>query len=102
MMQDDYALAIARRDAIRLQYAKLAGQFDALVSVTAPGAAPVGLGYTGNPVFVVPGSLLGVPVVTLPALESEGLPLGLQLLGFEGGDATLFSVAARIGQVVHH
>jgi Asp-tRNA(Asn)/Glu-tRNA(Gln) amidotransferase A subunit family amidase len=67
-----------------------------MVSVTAPGAAPVGLTSTGNPVFAVPGSLLGCPVVTLPLLTSEGLPLGLQLLGPMGGDAGLFGMAAWV------
>ncbi len=97
MTQDEYAAAIARRAEVRGLYAKLAGRVDALVSVTAPGAAPVGLGSTGNPIFVVPGSFLGVPVVTLPALRSEGLPLGLQMLGFAGRDADLFGHAAAIG-----
>ena len=58
-----------------------------MVSVTAPGAAPVGLETTGNPIFVVPGSLLGAQGVSLPVLEDGGLPLGLQVLGFPQGDA---------------
>jgi Asp-tRNA(Asn)/Glu-tRNA(Gln) amidotransferase A subunit family amidase len=67
-----------------------------MVSVTAPGAAPIGFATTGNPIFVVPGSFLGVPVVTLPVLQSEGLPLGLQLLGFNGQDAALFALAGGV------
>jgi Asp-tRNA(Asn)/Glu-tRNA(Gln) amidotransferase A subunit family amidase len=96
MTQDEYATAIARRAEIRKIYAKLAAGCDGLVSVTAPSAAPVGLTTTGNPIFVVPGSMLGVPVVTLPVLQAEGLPLGLQLLGFEGGDAVLFGLAGGV------
>jgi Asp-tRNA(Asn)/Glu-tRNA(Gln) amidotransferase A subunit family amidase len=56
----------------------------------------MGLGSTGNPVFVVPGSMLGCPVVTLPVLKSEGLPLGLQLLGAVDEDAKLFALAAWV------
>ncbi len=96
MTQDDYAAALARRSQIRKLYAELAAGCDALVSVTAPGAAPVGLGSTGNPIFVVPGSILGVPVVTLPVLQAEGLPLGFQILGFADADAALFATAAGI------
>jgi Asp-tRNA(Asn)/Glu-tRNA(Gln) amidotransferase A subunit family amidase len=33
-------------------------------------------------------------VVSLPALQAEGLPLGLQLLGFTNDDAALFAAAA--------
>ena len=96
MTPAEYAGLLDRRAALRRTYAELAGGCDLVVGVTAPGAAPVGLGSTGNPVFVVPGSLLGVPALSLPLLHSEGLPLGLQLLGFEGEDATLFGHAAWV------
>jgi hypothetical protein len=77
-------------------YAALAGEVDAVVNVTAPGAAPVGLATTGNPIFVVPGSMLGAPSVSLPVLDDGGLPLGLQVLGFPQGDAGVFAVAGWI------
>jgi len=51
---------------------------------------------TGNPVFVVPGSLLGTAALTLPVLQAEGLPLGLQVLGFADRDADAFAVAGWI------
>ncbi|WP_198383215.1 amidase [Roseomonas sp. KE2513] len=96
MTRDDYATLLARRSAARADYAALAARCDAVVSVTAPGVAPVGLGSTGNPIFVVPGSMLGVPVVTLPVLQAEELPLGLQILGFVDQDPTLFAYASWI------
>jgi hypothetical protein len=79
--QAEYVALLARREEARAAYAALAGQVDAVISVTAPGAAPVGLettGNPGNPVFVVPGSMLGAPGVSLPVLNDNGLPLGLQ------------------------
>jgi Asp-tRNA(Asn)/Glu-tRNA(Gln) amidotransferase A subunit family amidase len=93
MTQAEYGSLLARRDAARAAYAALAGQVDAVISVTAPGAAPFGLETTGNPIFVVPGSMLGAPGVSLPVLDDGGLPLGLQVLGFPQGDAGLFAVA---------
>jgi Asp-tRNA(Asn)/Glu-tRNA(Gln) amidotransferase A subunit family amidase len=81
-------------------YAALAGQVDAVVTVTAPGAAPIGLETTGNPIFVVPGSMLGAPGISLPVLEDGGLPLGLQVLGFPQGDADVFAVAGWIEDVL--
>jgi Asp-tRNA(Asn)/Glu-tRNA(Gln) amidotransferase A subunit family amidase len=48
---------------------------------------------TGDPIFVVAGSCLGVPAISLPLLEVEGLPLGLQLLGFLDADASLIAAA---------
>ena len=92
----DYGAAIGRRQSTRELYAGLAGRFDAAITLSAPGAAPLGLGSTGNPAFVVPGSLLGVPALSLPLLSVEGLPLGLQVIGFAGNDASLFAIATAL------
>jgi Asp-tRNA(Asn)/Glu-tRNA(Gln) amidotransferase A subunit family amidase len=53
-------------------------------------------------VFVVPGSLLGVPALTLPVLQDDGLPLGLQLIGFADRDAELFGIAAAVLELLPH
>jgi Asp-tRNA(Asn)/Glu-tRNA(Gln) amidotransferase A subunit family amidase len=74
----------------------LAGLADAAITLSATGAAPVGLESTGNPIFAVAGSMLGVPAISLPVLEDESLPLGLQLMGFEQQDAALFAVAVWV------
>ncbi len=100
MTLDDYRGDLADRDKRRAAYHTLAAEFDACITLTAPGAAPVGLGWTGDPVFVVPGSLLGVPALSLPVLRDGGLPLGLQLLGFADRDAALFATAAGVLAVV--
>lgn len=92
----DYGAAIARRQRNREIHARLAARYDAAITLAAPGAAPLGLGSTGNPVFNVPASMLGIPAVSLPLLRADGLPLGLQIAGFAGEDAPLFTVAAAI------
>ena len=96
MTLDEYRRYIADRDRRRAAYHELATEFDACITLSAPGAAPVGLGSTGNPIFVVPGSMLGVPTLSLPVLNDDGLPLGLQLLGFAHRDASLFATAAGV------
>jgi Asp-tRNA(Asn)/Glu-tRNA(Gln) amidotransferase A subunit family amidase len=93
---DDYRRDIRERDRRRAVYQALAGECDACLTLSAPGAAPVGLGSTGDAVFVIPGSMLGVPAISLPVLQDEGLPLGLQLLGFTNADAALFSTAGGV------
>jgi Asp-tRNA(Asn)/Glu-tRNA(Gln) amidotransferase A subunit family amidase len=92
----EYDVALQRREAIRALFEQLAGSCAAAISLTAPDAAPVGLQSTGEPAFVVPGSLLGVPALSLPVLATGGLPLGLQLLGFKNRDADLFATAAAV------
>ena len=96
MTLDDYRRDIRERERRRAAYQALAAEFDACLTLTAPGAAPVGLGWTGDPAFVVPGSMLGVPTISIPALQDGGLPLGLQLLGFADADAALFSTAGGV------
>jgi Asp-tRNA(Asn)/Glu-tRNA(Gln) amidotransferase A subunit family amidase len=93
---DNYRRDIRERDRRRARYQTLAGEFDACLTLAAPGAAPVGLGSTGDPAFVIPGSMLGVPAISLPVLQDGGLPLGLQLLGFTNADAALFSTAGGV------
>ena len=100
MTLDDYRVDIAERDRRRAIHATLAGEFDACLTLSATGAAPVGLGSTGNPVFAAPGSMLGVPALSLPVLHDEGLPLGLQLLGFAHRDARMFAAAAGVMEVL--
>jgi Asp-tRNA(Asn)/Glu-tRNA(Gln) amidotransferase A subunit family amidase len=96
----EYGVAIAQRREIHAQFAALAQSYDGAVTLPATGPAPLGLGSTGNPIFAVPFSLLGVPTVSLPLLAAEGLPLGLQVVGFEGGDARLFAIAAWVRELL--
>ena len=91
---------LAERAMVREIYARLAAGAAAAITLTAPAEAPVGIKATGNPVFVVPGSLLGVPALSLPLLSAGGLPFGLQLLGFEHKDADLMATAAAIEDIV--
>jgi Asp-tRNA(Asn)/Glu-tRNA(Gln) amidotransferase A subunit family amidase len=100
MTLEEYQANIARRDEIRAIYGRLSAVCDGAISLSAPGPAPIGLASTGEPAFVVPGSLLGVPALSLPLLETESLPLGLQLLGFHDRDAELFAFAASVREIL--
>ena len=100
MTQEQYQGLLAERERVRAIYAALAADCDACMTLSATGAAPVGLAATGNPIFTVPTSLLGVPSLTLPVLEDEGLPLGLQLIGFINQDAALFAAAGAISTLL--
>jgi Asp-tRNA(Asn)/Glu-tRNA(Gln) amidotransferase A subunit family amidase len=96
MTLDDYRRDLRERDERRTAYHALAADFDACITLAASGAAPIGLGSTGDPTFAAPASLLGVPAISLPLLEDDGLPLGLQLLGCADHDAALYSTAAGV------
>ncbi len=100
MTVDSYRENIARRAAIRAIYARLGQQVDACVTLSAPDVAPVGLESTGNPVFAVPASLLGVPALSLPLARIGALPLGIQAIGFLDADADLFATAGSLIEAI--
>jgi Asp-tRNA(Asn)/Glu-tRNA(Gln) amidotransferase A subunit family amidase len=90
----DYRAALDERARIRVRFAELAAAAQGCLSLSAPGPAPAGLHSTGSPQFAVPSSLLGTPALSLPLFEVDGMPLGLQVLGFANQDAEAFATAA--------
>jgi len=75
---------------------------DILLTPSAPGEAPKGLEWTGDPAFNFIWTSLGVPCVTVPAgAGPNGLPLGIQVVGRAGEDRAVLAwaqwVAAAIG-----
>ena len=69
---DAYDAALAETAAARAGLDGFFGPCEAMLVPAAPGEAPAGLGYTGNPVFSRMWTLLGVPCVTLPAIWGDG------------------------------
>ena len=90
----DHRADLKERARVRAVYAELAANCDACITLSAPSHAPEGLSSTGNPEFAVPGSLLGVPAISLPLFELNDLPLGLQAVGYFDRDADAFKTAA--------
>ena len=67
---------------------------DVLVTPSAPGEAPHGLGWTGDPAFNSIWTSLHVPCVTVPAGSGpNGLPLGIQIVGRAGDDKAVLAWA---------
>jgi Asp-tRNA(Asn)/Glu-tRNA(Gln) amidotransferase A subunit family amidase len=73
------------------------GNFDILLTPSAPGVAPVGLEWTGDPAFNLLWTSLHVPCVTVPAGTGPGgLPLGVQIVARRGQDREALMWAAWI------
>lgn len=90
---DDYLAALDRAEACRQALRGLMAGWDAILAPAAPGEAPAGLGATGDPIFSRMWTLLGIPSICLPAGRgSDGLPLGVQLLGRATDERALFDV----------
>jgi Asp-tRNA(Asn)/Glu-tRNA(Gln) amidotransferase A subunit family amidase len=71
--------------------------YDAILGPAAPGAAPLGLGATGDPVLSRAWQALGRPAVTVPGMrDHDGMPLGLQVIGAPGGELATLATACRV------
>ena len=63
---------------------------------SAPGRAPEGLATTGDPRCNAPFTAMGVPALSLPFKRTaEGLPLGCQIVGPNGGEALVLAAAGH-------
>lgn len=90
----DYVVAIDKAEAIRLALDQIIEKYDALITLAAPGEAPLGLQSTGNPVFQKIWTLTGMPTISLPLMKGpDDMPIGLQIIGRRGHDTELFRVA---------
>lgn len=92
----DYHAALDFKAAFRGRLRAAGEIIDAIVGLTAPEVAPVGLENIGYPVMCAPATCAGAPALTLPVLAADDMPLGLQLIGFHGQDARLFAQAAWV------
>jgi aspartyl-tRNA(Asn)/glutamyl-tRNA(Gln) amidotransferase subunit A len=97
----EYVVANRARLAFREAMIPLLEAHDALLSPTAPGPAPAGLGWTGDASLCAPWSSAGVPSITLPTgLDGTGLPLAVQLIQAPGGIARLLGAATWCERVL--
>ena len=91
---DTYLSLLDRADAMRRAFEQAMRPYDAALTPAAPGGAPEGLAFTGSRSQTMLWTMLGVPAVNVPVLTVEGLPLGLQVVGRFGADATTLRAAA--------
>ncbi|HEX9417249.1 MAG TPA: Asp-tRNA(Asn)/Glu-tRNA(Gln) amidotransferase subunit GatA [Gaiellaceae bacterium] len=102
-----YGQAQKVRTVIRDEFAAALERFDVLVSPTSPTVAfPLGA-KTDNPlamylsdVLAIPPNMAGLPGLSIPCGLSEGLPVGLQLVGPQFSENVLFRTGHALEQAL--
>lgn len=105
MTLESYRECLLLREHARQRLAALSTGFDACITLSATGVAPLADEIrhtrfpTGDVSFACVSSLLGAPAVTAPILQVNGLPLGVQILGFAHQDHGVASMAHWLGEL---
>jgi Asp-tRNA(Asn)/Glu-tRNA(Gln) amidotransferase A subunit family amidase len=97
---DEYDAARRTASRARQVLADTMSDYDAILTPSAPGAAPHGLGATGNAMFNRLWTLMGPPCVNVPGLSENGLPLGVQIVGRFGRDRAALEAALFLEQAI--
>ncbi len=102
-----YGQAQRVRTVIAREFAAAFERFDVLVSPTSPTVAFKLGERTENPlamyladVLTIPPNMAGLPGLSIPCGLSEGLPVGLQLIGPQFSENTLFRAAHALEQAI--
>ena len=100
-----YGQAQKVRTVIAREHAQAFETFDVLVTPTSPTVAFELGGRTADPLamyasdlLTIPSCMAGLPGLNVPCGLSEGLPVGLQLIGAQFAENTLF----RVGHALEH
>jgi len=87
-----YRSALAERAELSAAYDALATKYDAFITLAAEGPASP-FPKSGSSAFHELATIVGVPAISVPALETESMPLGVQLIGRRHADYALIGQA---------
>jgi Asp-tRNA(Asn)/Glu-tRNA(Gln) amidotransferase A subunit family amidase len=96
MGPDDYRRALQRRAELQARHRALRGKVDGFVTLAHIGPGQRGQPRGGTPWYNDASSAIGAPTYNLPVLAVEDVPLGIQIMGFEGEDADLSAIVRAL------
>ena len=85
----------------RIDFERASADVDAVLTLSAPGVAPTGIASQGMATFNRIWTALHVPCINVPGMrDTNGLPIGMQLVQRRYEDARLLRVAASVAAVL--
>lgn len=96
-----YARLLAEKVQMKERTRRVMAGADAIITLSSSGPAPIGHGHTGSRAFLLFASFLQLPAFTLPLLESDGMPVGAQIIGHAGRDGDLCGVARWMSEMIY-
>ena len=99
-----YKKALSVRELIKSDFENAFSKCHAMLSPTAPTSAPLLCEKSDNvtdiyhkDICCVPANIAGIPAISLPfERDSEGLPIGIQLIGAANSEDTLYNIATLL------
>ncbi len=102
-----YAKAQVARENVKKDFARIFSEVDVIAGPTMPTIA-FRLGEKSDPlsmylsdILTVPANLAGIPAISVPCGKSEGMPVGLQIMGRPFEDERVIDVAYAYEQAVN-
>jgi Asp-tRNA(Asn)/Glu-tRNA(Gln) amidotransferase A subunit family amidase len=100
MTPGDYARLLSEKGEMKARAKEAMAGCDGILTLSSSGPAPAGHAHTGSRSYLLFASFLQLPAFSLPLLESQGMPVGAQLIGHAGLDGELCSTARWIGEAM--
>ncbi|WP_062239155.1 Asp-tRNA(Asn)/Glu-tRNA(Gln) amidotransferase subunit GatA [Fictibacillus sp. FJAT-27399] len=104
-----YKKAQKVRTLIKNDFEQVFNNFDVIIGPTTPTTAfKIGektndpLTMYANDILTIPVNLAGVPAISVPCGFSNGLPVGLQIIGKHFDESTIYRVASVFEQATEH
>lgn len=104
-----YKKAQKVRTLIKEDFTKIFEKYDVIIGPTTPSASFKCGAMTKDPltmymndILTIPVNLAGVPAISVPCGFSEGLPIGLQIIGKHFDESTIYKVAHAFEQATEH
>ena len=88
-----YERLLAARAAMQAEVRSVAAGTDGFITLPCSSIAPKDFQFTGSRTFLAYWSGLGFPTFSLPLLEVDGMPLGVQWMGLDHEDGKLAATA---------